>query len=136
VCDAREARCVECTSDPDCAAGTCDVERHRCRLPCTGPQDCEPRKPICDDAGLCVECSPDAACTDPKRPACTPERQCVECLSDEHCTEPGRRACRNATQRCGGCTRDEHCGSEQRCDLMAARCVPSAPVPMPAPPRP
>lgn len=139
VCDTRENRCVECLVDADCELGTCDVERHRCRQPCTGPADCEPRRPVCDTAsGLCVECDVSVACQDPRRPACSPERQCVECSGDEHCTMPGKPACIMARQRCGECTRDEHCPAMQRCDLPAARCTPMPaapppPVPGPAP---
>lgn len=134
VCDARDARCVECSSDADCENGTCDTERRRCEAPCAGPLDCGGRRPLCNPAGLCVECSPEVACPDPRRPACTAEQQCVECLSDEHCTDAAKPACLAVTQRCGECTSDAHCGPERRCELAAARCVGGPPVSLPSMP--
>jgi Cys-rich repeat protein len=136
VCDPRDSRCVDCLSDADCDAGTCDVDR-RCHLPCTAPSDCDGKKPLCDLAtGLCTECDTNEACRDPIRPACSPERQCVECMADADCTTPGKRACITARQRCGECTRDEHCPETMHCDLPAARCAPSPPAPPVANPGP
>lgn len=131
VCDEGDFRCVDCLRDADCApTGTCDVERRRCRIPCSGPDDCEPMKPLCDEgSGLCIQCLSDANCADPKRPACDLERQCVECTRDDHCPLAERNHCLAATQRCGECSRPEHCPEGSMCDLREARCAP--PVPMP-----
>jgi hypothetical protein len=129
VCDTREARCVDCLEDADCDGGTC--ERGRCRVPCAGAADCDPMRPVCDSAsGLCVECSAGEDCGDPRRRACNLDRQCVECTSDADCNAPGKPACIIARQRCGECTRDEHCLETMHCDLPAARC---APLPGPGP---
>jgi Cys-rich repeat protein len=124
VCDPRNHRCVECLSDADCGAGTCDVERRRCIQPCAGGADCDPKRPICDATRSCIECETREHCPDSRRPACTPEHQCVECLTQADCTEPGKPACLMTSQRCGECTGPEHCSESQRCDLVAARCVP------------
>jgi Cys-rich repeat protein len=128
VCDLREHRCVECRSDEHCPAGSCDVASRRCRVPCASPGDCDPMRPLCEpETGLCVQCSAEANCTDPKKPACNADARCVECTTDAQCALAGKPVCVLSIERCGECTRPEHCPSGS-CELETARCLP-APAP-------
>jgi hypothetical protein len=134
LCDGRDGRCVDCLSDADCGpAGRCDPGPRRCQEPCGNTRACSGRRPICEPrASKCIECMTAADCTEPRRPSCSASGQCVQCLSDTDCTEPNKPACITASERCGECTRDEHCPTDAHCDLAAARCVVTKPVAPPA----
>jgi hypothetical protein len=130
VCE--EGKCVEpaapeCTTDEECAPGTCDTEAGVCVGPsCESDEDCE--EGTCDvEAGVCVvpepECDEDGDCEsglcDTGAGLCIDEpTDCgedAECNDDDECTAD---TCQ------GGKCKHVHVVTETCC-LESADCVPS-----------
>ncbi len=145
ICDALRQTgeiCVECLSDPDCAAGkVCDEANNLC-VPCvdsaplTGNDDGCPlaTDPICDDRGAvgsetCEECidtialGQDLGCT-PLLPVCDEAavggHDCVECIQSSDCGNG--ETCQLATHTCAPCFDDASFPA------IDSGCVTAAPV--------
>jgi outer membrane exchange protein TraA len=85
---AKDAACVRCTQDAQCAGGTCDMGTSTCTSSCQ--MSCAPATPFCDGTD-CVECYADTQC--PCGNTCnldthTCSTSCKDngdCLGDQHC---------------------------------------------------
>lgn len=80
--------CVECAADNECAGGSCDIARGRCRQRCDRDPECPvatfPRE-CSDDFGakVCSECHEADECPS-SRPICA-GGLCVSCDDDAQC---------------------------------------------------
>lgn len=117
VCDEGTNACVDCTGDDDCERGTC--EDNTCVGMCATDEDCDDAaRPICGDAGSCIECGADMDCDDGE--ICTGEVCTPGCLSDDDCLGA---VCDPTSRRCVGCLDDSHCAEGEVCDPMTNTCA-------------
>ncbi|MBK8695386.1 MAG: hypothetical protein IPN17_24710 [Deltaproteobacteria bacterium] len=92
-------RCVQCTTNLNCASGVCDLSTNRC-VGCGTNADCAGSTPICD-AGTrtCRPCSPSnpTDCRAPTPACATTGRDMGRCVA---CTAENMTACTGATPMC------------------------------------
>ena len=133
VCSAEGTGCVSCNTSADCVqnldGALCDVATHTCG-DCTVNSDCGGRERVCDAAARprrCVSgCEGSEDCRNAAGKVCdasyagtvgtSPQHgRCIECSAtadcDGHVNGP---FCDLEKQRCGACTKDEHCGRNER----------------------
>lgn len=113
VCSA--GKCVQCTTDADCAPGTmCDTSTGTCGPPmgCTDNAQCKPGQ----------VCRPEKFCGEPP-PACKTD---AECLAGQVCLCPdfstGNCTQKVCLQKPMTCSDDAQCPANYHCDVAAQVC--------------
>lgn len=105
-CLTSQCRFTGCTTNADCATGTCLTETYSC-VECGVDADCPVDRPVCNAAAnTCVACRSDADCARPGPSHCSDTGACVYCTVDEHC--PNGLTC-GAGNVCAGAGENSRC---------------------------
>ena len=136
ICDVSNGKCVGCTTDKDCAAGTlygnkCIKGATRTACGCSSDAHCVGNRygSTCSATGRC-SCTNDASCKKTPYTKCSPVSkgsyalQCHKpCKSNADCG--ANLSCHTASGKCTECTTDKDCvnGQLNQCDLTLGKCV-------------
>ena len=125
LCNTTTSRCVQCTTDANCAGNDnetrCNTTTGRC-VGCTVNSQCtQANRPICNN-NRCVQCLTGADCVGGQ--VCSIANTCTPCINSNECAQltPSTPICTNTlgSGRCVQCTANQHCAGNANGQVCSA----------------